>query len=256
MSRPLHVYFLPSEFEPEDLRDGTAVIVDILRASTTMTHALANGADCVIPCGSVDDAIGLRDLETGGSYLLGGERGGIKIDGFDLSNSPDDYSQQVVEKRKIGFTTTNGTRALLRSQQATEIIIGAFVNLQTVASHLLKNENAVHIVCAGTDGAITGEDVLFAGALSALLVERKADDFDVTDSARIAMSFWHQKCGSTTGSTEVEQAMRKTQGGRNLIRLGYEKDIATASAIDSVPVLGKVFDGPVIRSANGSSSPL
>ncbi len=247
MNRPLHVYFLPVEFSPDDLRDGSAVIVDILRASTTMTHALANGADCVVPCGSVDDAIALRDGEDNGQCLLGGERGGIKIDGFDLSNSPDDYCREVVDNRKIGFTTTNGTRALLRSQQADEIIIGAFVNLQVVVSQLLKTSTAVYIVCAGTDGAVTGEDVLFAGALSKELVAQNADAFDVTDSARIAISFWNQECGSTTDADALEAAMRKTQGGRNLIRLGYEKDIATASAINSVPVLGKVFDGPVIR---------
>ena len=158
------VHLLPALFEPADLQGGIAVIVDILRASTTITHALANGAQKVIPCRSIDDAQALRTSPDDG-VLLGGERGGIRIDGFDLSNSPDDYSNAVVAGKTIGFTTTNGTKALLRSEKAQKIIIGSFANFSKVLDRIVDSGKPIHIVCAGTNGAITGEDVLFAGAV-------------------------------------------------------------------------------------------
>lgn len=233
MNRSVRVHLLPQLFEPSDVAGGIAVIVDILRASTTITHALANGARCVIPCGAVEDALAVRQ-SSGGTTLLGGERGGIKIDGFDFGNSPDDYSSTAVSGKTIGFTTTNGTRALLASQQASEIIIGCFANLSAVLQHVAERSETLHIVCAGTDGAITAEDVLFAGAMVA---ELQAAQISCCDSAVIAMNHW--KSAAAGGqSADVETAMKNSQGGRNLIRLGYDKDIHTASQIDSVPFVG------------------
>ena len=113
MSRTIAVHLLPQLFEPPEIAGGIAVVVDVLRASTTISYALQNGADGVVVCGSVDDAKKLRGQMSAESCLLGGERGGVKIDGFDLSNSPDDYSPDVVAGVTIGFTTTNGTNAVL-----------------------------------------------------------------------------------------------------------------------------------------------
>ena len=123
MSKTVFVHLLPSMFEPAALTGGIAVIADILRASTTITHALANGAKRVIPCGTVDEALDLRRQHTDEQILLGGERGGLKIEGFDLSNSPDDYDSATVTGKSIGFTTTNGTKALLRSSKAKQSVI-------------------------------------------------------------------------------------------------------------------------------------
>ena len=233
MTRSVRVHLLPQLFDPAEIAGGVAVIVDILRASTTITHALANGANNVIPCGSVDDALALRQ-STGAATLLGGERGGIKIDGFDFGNSPADYSTAAVSGKTIGFTTTNGTRALLASQQASEIVIGCFANLTAVLEHVTARSETLHIVCAGTDGAITGEDVLFAGAMVSRLHEAQVS---FCDSAVIALNHWKSETAEGR-SSDVETAMLSSQGGRNLVRLGYNKDIHTASQIDSVPVVG------------------
>lgn len=236
---------MPFLFEPSDVRGGVAVIVDILRASTTIIHALANDAAGVVPCGAVDEAFAVRESSVAGSCLLGGERGGIKIDGFDLSNSPDDYAASVVQGKMIGFTTTNGTKALLRSELADEILIGAFVNFAAVLWRIRQQQKTIHIVCAGTDGVITGEDVLFAGALVAAL-ETGDVDYEMNDAAVIAANHWRQECGELTAA-RIEPALRRAQGGRNLIRLSYEKDIATASLVDSIPVIGFVDQDKVIR---------
>jgi 2-phosphosulfolactate phosphatase len=245
MIRSIHVHLLPSLFEPSEVRGGVAVIVDILRASTTIIHALANDAAGVVPCGTVDEAFAVRESFAADTCLLGGERGGIRIDGFDLSNSPDDYAKSVVQGKTIGFTTTNGTKALLCSDQAEEILIGAFVNFSAVLQRLAAQSKPIHIVCAGTDGVITGEDVLFAGALITAL-NNGDSDFEIDDAGVIAANHWRQECCELS-SLKIEPALRRAQGGRNLIRLGYDKDIGTASMVDSVPVVGFVDDDRVIR---------
>jgi len=245
MSRLIHVHLLPSLFEPTDVHDSTVVVVDVLRASTTMTTALANGAERVVACASVEHAIELRAASPPETCLLGGERGGVKIDGFDLSNSPDDYTPEVVSGKTIGFTTTNGTQALLRAEQASQVLVGSFVNLSALVQQLQAQDRAVHIVCAGTNGAITGEDVLFAGALVAEL-RKTSPDAEVTDSAVIAESHWKCRCGQLSQPT-IEAALLRSQGGHNLSLLGYEKDVATAAAVDSVPVVGAVDELGAIR---------
>ena len=214
------------------------MVVDILRASTTISVALASGADRVIPCASISDATQLRKTLGADTCLLGGERGGIRIEGFDLSNSPDDYRPDVVGGRTIGFTTTNGTNALLKAKQADSVVIGSFSNLSSVLNRLQNSPAPVHIVCAGTNGAITGEDVLFAGALSTRLLDANPG-IVVSDSTTLALNHWKSECG-TLANDAVEAALRKSQGGRNLIRLGYDSDIATAAAVDTVQSSGTV----------------
>ena len=245
MTTEIQVHLLPDHIPSERLRGGIAVIVDVLRASTTIIHALANDAAGVVPCGTVDEAFAVRESFAADTCLLGGERGGIRIDGFDLSNSPDDYAKSVVQGKTIGFTTTNGTKALLCSDQAEEILIGAFVNFSAVLQRLAAQSKPIHIVCAGTDGVITGEDVLFAGALITAL-NNGDSDFEIDDAGVIAANHWRQECCELS-SLKIEPALRRAQGGRNLIRLGYDKDIGTASMVDSVPVVGFVDDDRVIR---------
>ena len=236
MTQSVFVHLIPTLFAPDALTGGVAVMADILRASTTITHALNNGATKVIPCATVEEALQIRQQHAGDCVLLGGERGGVKIDGFDLSNSPDDYDRPTVASKVIGFTTTNGTKALLRSNKATCVLIGCFANLSRVVEFLVQRKLPVHVVCAGTNGEITGEDVLFAGAVVERLIKQNPST-KICDSARIALNHWQREV--TDGSLQnLEKAMSRAFGGRNLIKLGYEKDIATASAVDSVPVLG------------------
>src|SRR5262245_13210545 len=104
MLRPILVRLLPTFFESADLRDGVAVVIDVLRASSTIIHALAGGAASVVPCSEIDEARAMAKRFPPGSALLGGERGGLKIAGFDLGNSPGEYNQKVVAGRCVVFT--------------------------------------------------------------------------------------------------------------------------------------------------------
>ena len=254
--QPLNVHFLPALMNNANLAGGTAVIIDILRASSTIITALHNGAKRVIPCGTPDEARQIREQSYADDVLLGGEREGVLIEGFDCGNSPTEYAPGRVAGKTIAFTTTNGTQALLRSAAAETILIGAFVNRQAVVERLHADHHPVHLVCAGTDGVITGEDVLFAGAVVEALEQMEADSpsnakrWTLNDCARIAHGFWRQSVGDDSNSDDaeklsagIESAMRLSHGGRNLCDLGYDNDIRLCSAVDCfdrVPMLNRV----------------
>lgn len=242
MSRSLTVHLLPALFESFELCDGIAVVTDVLRATTTVAYALNNGARAIIPCESIEEAVTHRDGSADGDQvLLGGERGGEPIPGFDLGNSPSDWSREAVVDREIAFTTTNGTRALLRSTCADRIVTGAFANLHAVSDLLSGDSRPIHIVCAGTVGKVSTEDSLFAGALVDRLLtgSRRADDFSeerfmLCDAARLVLSHWKAAASTHDGLFE---AMKAGSGGRNLMRLGLEADIRTAALLDQVDLV-------------------
>ncbi len=156
--------------------DQTAsVVIDVLRATTVIVRALDAGATRVIPTLEPDDAIRVREQLGRAGVLLGGERHAVRIAGFDLDNSPASYTPEVVGGKSIVFTTTNGTRALQRlaSAGAAGVLCAAFSNLDAVVDRLVQDERAhILILCAGTEGAISLEDTLCAGAVAAGLVVR------------------------------------------------------------------------------------
>ena len=227
MNRPLNVHFLPSLFAPEQLRGSTAVVIDVLRATTVITQALASGAKAVVPCLEVEEARQLAAQFPAGEAVLGGERGGVLIEGFDLGNSPCEYSRERVAGRTVVFTTTNGTKAMHACRNAERVLLAAFVNLEAVCRSL-ESADRIDIVCAGTGGAVTREDILAAGAIIDRLGEQIVLD---NDSARIARDAWQAATG------ELEQELRESTGGRNLQRLGLASDIADVAAIDSLPLV-------------------
>ena len=258
MSHQLHVHLLPSLIEADALNGGTAVIIDILRASSTMITALQNGATRVIPCGTTEEAFRLREQSPNESIILGGERGGVKIQGFEFGNSPAEYSTAAVAGRTVVFTTTNGTKAILKASPAATILIGAFLNRAVIADRLLQERRDTHLICAGTDGIVTGEDVLFAGAIVDELIANDASESEVSrrwvlnDSAVMAWSLWRKKVADVAqgGTDPADQhgavcerlalAMRDTQGGRNLVSLGYDSDIGLCSQLDQFRIIPKL----------------
>lgn len=237
----LRVHLLPTLVEPDALRDRTVVVIDVLRATTTVCHALAAGAEYVVPCLEIDEARGKRNEFAG--CLLGGERQGRKIEGFDFGNSPTEYNATSVGGRTVVFTTTNGTRALLRSAAADEILLGAFANLSALADVLREHER-VDLLCAGTNGVITAEDALFAGAMVDRLTARgSACAASCNDEAILACEAWRQVVAA---GRPLSTVLRDCQGGRNLIAEGFDADIDTAARIDSVPVVPR-FDAATGR---------
>lgn len=228
MTQLLTVHLLPELLEPPELAGGTAIVIDILRACSTICHALDAGAKRVIPCLTVKEAH-YHAKTIGDNVLLGGERGGVRIEGFDLSNTPMEYTPEAVRGKTILFTTTNGTKALHRSQEADRVLIGAFVNLHAVVACLTSEDRPIHLVCAGTNGAVSGEDVLFAGAVAAGLLEKRANLVLGNDSTRLALDFWRS---NSQNDAQFRQAILDSRGGRNLQKLGLAADIERAGDRD------------------------
>lgn len=233
MSHPLprlNVYLIPALADPRQMAGGTAVVIDVLRATTTIVHALAAGAKEVIPCLTVEQAKEAAPKVLAANpagCLLGGERGGVRIEGFDLGNSPREYTAEVVQGRSILFTTTNGTKAMESCRLAKQILIAGFVNLSAVCRDLSEAET-IHIVCAGTEGEVTREDVLLAGAIVDLL---NIDEAEMNDQAQIAVDAWRTAQHGLT-AVPLSERLKASRGGRNVLRIGMEDDIEIAATLD------------------------
>jgi 2-phosphosulfolactate phosphatase len=215
---------------------GIAVVIDVLRASTTIVTALAHGAASVLPVLGVSDA---KAAAASGGRLLGGERGGVRIEGFDLGNSPLEYTADRVGGRSVVITTTNGTAALHACRDAREILIGAIVNRAAVAEtirRLAGDCEQVHLVCAGTEGTVSGEDVLAAGAI--LDAASDAGPGDVLDPAALAArAFFRRVAAGGDVPAALVAEFRRSPGGVNLVDLGMQADLPACAAIDSLPLV-------------------
>ncbi|QDU37081.1 putative 2-phosphosulfolactate phosphatase [Maioricimonas rarisocia] len=226
---------LPALLDPETLPGSQAVMIDVLRASTTIVHALAHGAAGVMPRESVEQARETAAANPPGTVLLGGERGGERIHGFDLDNSPLAYTPEVVADKTVVFTTTNGTRALEKCAAADRIFVGCFVNRAALLRVLQADGRPVHLVCAGTDGHLTAEDILLAGCVAAGLLGIGPDDprdlarGSVDVQTQMAIDYYLARSGD---EATFRQTMRASRGGQNLIRLGHEADIERAGDRD------------------------
>ena len=226
----VNTHFLPQLLEPKNLHGSTVVVIDILRASTTIISALAAGARNVYPCRDVAEAFRIAaQLEP--AVVLGGERDGLRIEGFQLGNSPSEYTSEVVGGKNIVFTTTNGTLAMESCRAADRVLIGAFAN-QSAVVESLATQPQVDLVCAGTHGEVTREDVLFAGSVVARLSRSK---IVINDASRLARDAW---CHLESAPPDrLTKALQESQGGRNLVKIGHGGDIAHAAQLDTTNLL-------------------
>jgi 2-phosphosulfolactate phosphatase len=243
MTQVLNVYALPSLATPSELAGGTAVVIDVLRASTTVVHALEAGADEVIPCLEVDDARVLARGLPRNQTVLGGERRGLPIPGFDVGNSPEEYTSERVGGKTIVFTTSNGTRAMSCARGAARILIAAFVNATAVYQRLLGEER-IHLLCAGTDGQFSRDDVLLAGLLVTRLERFGGMVYQLNAQAMTARENWlssfalPQALGAEPLEPErLAEELYKSPGGRNLADLGLDEDILAAAQIDHFDIV-------------------
>lgn len=234
--REVQVHLLPELVTPERLQGSLAVVIDVLRATTTIVHALAAGCVAVRPCAQVDEARQLAGGMRAGRVLLGGEREGKPITGFDLGNSPGDYKPTRCRGATLVLTTTNGTRALIHAAQASRVLIAAFVNFSAVCEQLRHETRPIHILCAGNGGEIALEDTLLAGALVDVLAD---DQTRLNDSARLA---WD--CFDMHGQI-LEGALEVSAGGVGLRQLGYDDDIRAAASIDQFALVPELRHDPL-----------
>ncbi len=221
-------------------RADAAVVIDVLRATSVMVTALESGAARVLTCREVDEARTLAE-SLHPKPLLCGERGCKPIDGFDLGNSPAEYRPERVRGETLVLTTTNGTRAIAAVDAVPRVLIASFLNLTAVVD-TIRRCGRVHLVCAGTEGRVTLEDVLLAGAIlwkcQAIHAAELLDDDSV-----LAMQLWKSwfpretDAGVMPERVSLARRFRETRGGRNLIRVGFEADLERCAAIDASRVV-------------------
>lgn len=232
----IDVFYLPAMVRPENLKGRIVAVIDVLRATTTIITALSSGARCVIPCVEIDEARQMASDYPRDEVLLGGERQGKRIAGFDLGNSPRDYASPRVINKRIVFTTTNGTRAMHHARLAERVLLASFVNRSAVVRELSRGEH-VCILCAGTNGKVSLDDVLVAGALTAGVRELGGSAPILNAPAWIAEQIWR----TCQMQDLLLGALRGSCGGRPLVELGLENDIRDAAQLDRFSIVPR-FD--------------
>ncbi|HEY7380672.1 MAG TPA: 2-phosphosulfolactate phosphatase [Gaiella sp.] len=225
----VHVAFTPSEAAAAP----TGIVVDVLRATSTIAQALASGHEKVLCCAEIEEAESLRSSE--GHGVLAGERKCVRIPGFDRGNSPSEFADGDGET--VILTTTNGTRALVTATLACERVLAAsLLNLHAVVAAARDGGGDVAVFCAGVKGEFAMDDAYVAGRIVELLAG------DGTDAAAAAVRL-------TSSFASAEEGLRASQSARNLVNAGLEDDIAWCareSVLDVVPrVVGA--HGPAVE---------
>jgi 2-phosphosulfolactate phosphatase len=228
-------------------RDKNVVVIDVLRASTSIITALHNGAREVIPVASVENAVKVSGSLFGDVVLRCGEREGKIIPGFNLGNSPFEYTAETVMNKSLIFTSTNGSLAMVKSKFARQIIIAAFVNVSTVVDYLAELDEDFVIVCAGKEHNFCLEDVVCGGMIVRGL-ERRDVPVTLTDSALAARSLYK------TFGRSLHKMLRTCDHGNYLISIGFEQDLKVCADVDTVPVL-PMLDRGVIKLTNRTAAP-
>lgn len=223
-----------------DFHGKTVVVIDVLRASSTIVTALTNGCFAVYPVAD-PGAAAIFKRQLGSDCLTGGERRGLKIPGFDLGNSPLEYTAAVVGGQRIILTTSNGTQALLEAQNAAEILIGSFLNAGYLSSYLAAKEEVVFF-CAGTNGEPAMEDLLCAGLLTERLLNNGVEPA-ITDAARLGLVVYRHLLGNS--EADPVTVLGQFQHSKYLASIGFADDIAYCAQIDARPCLARYQDGRI-----------
>jgi 2-phosphosulfolactate phosphatase len=241
------VALTPRDLAGADLRERCALVVDVLRASTSIVTALDHGCPRVIPVGTAAEARA-RARALNGTVLLGGERGGERIPGFDLGNSPLEYTAGRVRGRPVVLTTTNGTRALLAAQTASETAVAAFVNADAAARWAASRHRDVVVVCAGERDAVALEDVAAAGVVVEHLARLRAR-VRLTDAAIVACGVG-ERYRANLGRLRADAAWARRLAGK-----GYEADLAACLSLATSRQVPWLVDGALIPFDNDAARP-
>jgi 2-phosphosulfolactate phosphatase len=231
------VFFTVQEVEGSALQEHTAVVIDVLRASSTIVAALAAGAQALYPVDSTEEAIKLVTSLGRADTLLAGERKGLKIEGFDLGNSPREFTPEAVDGKKIVMTTTNGTRALVAASAADRVVVASMLNLSAVARSL-AGASHVAVVCAGKEGRFAIEDALCAGMLLARLAG--GAELELADAGRAALALAGQ-FGADAGF------LSGTAAGRALAEIGLAEDVDWCARVDVHDFVPELVDRVIGR---------
>ncbi|MDE2806404.1 MAG: 2-phosphosulfolactate phosphatase [Gemmatimonadota bacterium] len=232
----ISVRFAPDKVDRGELAGAAAVVIDVVRATSCIVEAVANGARAVHPVVSVEEAFKLR-ASLGADTLLCGERRGLRIDGFDLGNSPAEFSRAAVTGKRLVMTTTNGTRAFAAAAAADQVFTASFHNQSAVVA-ALPDDGSVVVVCAGKEGRFSLDDTVCAGIIVRGLCDRAHGSARLNDGAAAAadLAGIHPVTGDMLAGTAAGQA---------LVDAGLGSDLALCARADRHQIVPMMYDGVI-----------
>lgn len=241
----VELHFTPHQIDELALRDKTVVVIDILRASTTIACALHNGAKEIIPVTTIERAVKISGNLFGDHVLRGGERNGKMIEGFNLGNSPFDYSDDKIRGKAIIFSSTNGSHAIEKARFARNVAIGGFVNMSLVVQFIRELNQDFIILCAGNNGMFSLEDSVCAGMLVHRLTEAEGVELSLSDAAIAATMLFKGY------SRNLLKMVKNSEHGKYLTSIGFSDDLPVCAGVDTIPVLPQLL-GNVIKVKPGA----
>ena len=228
MSKKIEVCLTPALIDLYDIEESIVVIIDILRATSSITYGIDNGAEAIIPVANVEDCLTYADK----GYLLAAERNGEVVTGYDFGNSPFSYTTEKVSGKTIVLTTTNGTKALyLASKRAYQVVIGSFLNLDSLCDYLSVQNKNVLLLCAGWKDQFNLEDTLFAGAV----VNKLRKNFEHFDDSSVAAEDLY-----SLAKDDLRKYLYKSSHSHRLAQLNIEEDVVFCLQLNicsAIPVL-------------------
>lgn len=235
----VNVLLTSSNLDELSFSGKTTVIIDVLRATSTIVNALNNGAKEIIPVATVEFAVKISGGMFGGLTLLGGERNTKKIEGFALGNSPLEYSSKLVKNKSIILFTTNGTKAVVKAKFSKNLYICSFLNLSAVAEHINLMDTDFEILCAGRNNSFSLEDTVCAGKLISEILKNKKD-LELSDSAKASIAL------NKSFGKNLLKMLSETEHGRLLLDNGFEEDIKFCSKLNTINAV-PCFSGNVVK---------
>lgn len=236
----INIQFLPSPPPSHLLSDRVVVVMDVLRATSVIVHAMSRGASEIIPLATVEEAFQMARAFPRGFVILGGERNSKEIPGFDLGNSPREYTAERVKGKKLVLTTTNGTRAFHAVSSGKEVLAGSFLNIGAIAQRCIESSRDVFIFPSGDEGNFSLEDTLCGGMLIDLITKQERKQIFLTDASYAAQVLYQRF------KDNLLEALHLSHHGKELINRGFEDDLAYCAQIDVTPLV-PVFREGVIR---------
>jgi 2-phosphosulfolactate phosphatase len=237
------VFFGTQQLAPADVAGRVVAVIDVLRASSTMAVALANGAKAIVPLESSDEVVTRAKSFERREVRLAGERKMHAVPGFDFGNSPREFTREAVEGRIILMTTTNGTGALTAVQGARDVVVASYVNFSAVLAMLrsaARGGTDISIVCAGRDKQFSLEDAACAGRY-ARYIARRLPDLALNDAAH-ACSMLDRRYGDN-----FERLFSEASHGKALAEAGYAEDLVLCGTVDSYPVIPVYSDRQITK---------
>jgi 2-phosphosulfolactate phosphatase len=226
----INVLFSPVGADELSFTGKTTVVIDVLRASSTIVAALSNGAREVVPVATVEFAVKVSGGMFGGQTLLGGERNTKKIEGFALGNSPREYTPDIVNGKTIILFTTNGSKAVVKAKFSENLFVCSFLNIESLANHLIAVNKDFEILCSGRNNFYSMEDSVCAGRLISE-VQKLKEDVDLSDSAKSSLAL------NKTFGKNILKMLKESEHGKILLENGFEEDLKFCSMLNSSQII-------------------